>query len=158
VKAGLQPLESVLFVTHFALYAGFIFVLGERAGTSQAIIFVVIQQGLFGLFNASVFASNHKGMELLHSGDKRGFLLEQVLTSRNLHGHWWTDFWYGGLNYQIEHHLFPTMARNNLSRAQGLVRAVCEEEGIPYHATGVVTAYREMFVHLHRASASLRTA
>ncbi len=157
-KGGLQRLELVFFVTHLALYATFGFLLAERAGALQTMLFVAVQQASFGLFNSSVFASNHKGMELVHAGEGRGFLLDQVLTSRNVHGHWWTNFWYGGLNYQIEHHLFPTMPRNNFSRAQTLVRALCEEEGIPYRATGIVTAYREMFVHLHRASASLRSS
>ena len=155
-RGGLQKLELAFFATHFALYGAFAFLLAESVGVPQALLFVAIQQGTFGLFNASVFASNHKGMELVHAGEGRGFLREQVLTSRNVHGRWYTDFWYGGLNYQIEHHLFPTMPRNNLCRAQSFVRALCEEEGIPYHATGIITAYREMFVHLHRASASLR--
>jgi hypothetical protein len=35
-------------------------------------------------------------------------------------GHPLTDFWYGGLNYQIDHHLFPGMPRNQLKKAQGI--------------------------------------
>jgi fatty acid desaturase len=41
------------------------------------------------------------------------------------------DFLMGGLNYQIEHHLFPSMPRPNLRRAQPLVRAFCAERGVP---------------------------
>lgn len=37
-----------------------------------------------------------------------GFLREQVLTSRNVNANWFIDLMYGGLNYQIEHHLFPS--------------------------------------------------
>ena len=156
-RGGYEKLEMGFFALHFALFGAFAYILAGAAGVPLTLLFVAIQQGTFGLFNASVFASNHKGMELVHAGEERGFLLDQVLTSRNVHGRWYTDFWYGGLNYQIEHHLFPTMPRNNLGRAQATVRAFCEAEGIPYHATGIVRAYREMFVHLQRASASLRT-
>jgi fatty acid desaturase len=73
-----------------------------------------------------------------------------------LHSSRFTDFWYGGLNFQIEHHLFPTMPRNNLKAAQPIVRQFCEEQGIPYHATGVFQAYREVFAHLHMVSRPLR--
>ena len=43
----------------------------------------------------------------------------------NITGGRFTDFMLGGLNYQIEHHLFPSMPRPNLRRVQGLVRDFC---------------------------------
>ena len=51
-------------------------------------------------------------------------LLRQVLTSRNIRGGPFTDAALGGLNYQIEHHLFPSMPRANLRRAQPVVQRV----------------------------------
>jgi fatty acid desaturase len=66
------------------------------------------------------------------------------------------DFWYGGLNYQIEHHLFPNMPRNKLGEAQKIVRAYCAEREVSYYETGVLRSYREVLSHLHQASAPLR--
>ena len=66
------------------------------------------------------------------AADQTDFLRRQVLTSRNVRGGWLTDFALGGLNYQIEHHLFPCMPRPNLRRAQALVRAFCQQRGVPY--------------------------
>ena len=153
-KARRPLLQAFFMVCHVALYA---LLLAHMGSWGLALAFFAVHHATFGLYNSSVFASNHKGMPVIAANSPRDFLREQVVTARNLHGHPLTDFWYGGLNYQIEHHLFPTMARNNLSRAQGVVRAFCAERGIPYHATGLIEAYRETFSHLHQVSASLRS-
>ena len=52
------------------------------------------------------------------------FLRRQVLMSRNIIGNRFTTFLMGGLNYQIEHHLFPSMPRPNLRRAQRIIQPV----------------------------------
>ena len=152
-KASKPALQGLLMAGHFAFYGALLVSLG---GWAMPLAFFLVHQVTFGVYNSSVFASNHKGMPLLADGGRLDFLREQVITSRNVHGHRLTDFWYGGLNYQIEHHLFPTMPRNNLARAQAVVRAHCEKLSIPYHATGLFEAYREGFSHLHRTSAPLR--
>ncbi len=121
-----------------------------------AIAFVAVHQLAFGLYNSSVFASNHKGMQVIEAGGRMDFLREQVLTSRNVSGHPLTDFWYGGLNYQIEHHLFPTMPRNKLRQAQPIVEDFCRRLGISYHSTGLFTSYREGWSHLYRLGIEAR--
>ncbi len=151
-KAKLPVLQGFLIGCHFAIYGVILYFIGWPG----AIAFAVVHQGVFGFYNSSVFASNHKGMPVLDGHEGNDFFREQVLTSRNVTGHRFTDFWYGGLNYQIEHHLFPTMPRNNLAKAQPIVRAYCEELGVPYHDTGLFESYREVFSHLHQTSASLR--
>src|SRR4029453_2824100 len=75
----------------------------------QAVAFLAVHQGLFGLYLGCAFAPNHKGMPTLTQSDQLGFLRRQVLTSRNVAGSRPVDWLLGGLNYQIEHHLFPTM-------------------------------------------------
>ena len=69
-----------------------------------------------------------------------------------------TDFWFGGLNYQIEHHLFPHMARNKLKAAQETVKVFCQAHAIPYYETGIMQAYGETLRYLHHVSAPLRLA
>ena len=152
-KADSPWLQAGLLGLHFAAYGVVLYFVGWPMG----IAFAAIHQGTFGLLNSSVFASNHKGMPLMTEGNRLDFLREQVLTSRNVAAHPITDFWYGGLNYQIEHHLFPTMPRCNLRQAQPLIERFCRERGISYHSTGLFTSYREVLSHLHRESASLRS-
>jgi fatty acid desaturase len=64
----------------------------------------------------------------------------------------------GGLNYQIEHHLFPNMPRPNLRHAQPLVRAFCHDHGLPYTEASLFGSYAQAIRHLHDASAPLRPA
>jgi len=61
--------------------------------------------------------------------------------SRNIRGGRVTDFAMGGLNYQIEHHLFPSMPRANLKRAQPIVRAYCAANGVAYTETRLLQSY-----------------
>ena len=82
-------------------------------------------RALFGLYLGCSFAPNHKGMPILDDERQLDFLRRQVLTSRNVRGGWLIDFALGGLNYQIEHHLFPSMPVRNLRRSRPLVRRFC---------------------------------
>jgi fatty acid desaturase len=122
----------------------------------QAVAFLLIQQGVFGLYLGCSFAPNHKGMAMFGEDEKVDFLRRQVVTSRNIRGNWFTDFALGGLNYQIEHHLFPSMPRPSLRRAQAPVRAFCEQHGIAYHETGLVDSYVQVLRHLNTVGGPLR--
>jgi fatty acid desaturase len=123
---------------------------------AQAVAFVLVQQGLFGVYLGCSFAPNHKGMPVLGAEEKLDFLRRQVITSRNIRGGWLTDFTLGGLNYQIEHHLFPSMPRPSLRHAQEPVRAFCAQHGIAYHETGFFASYAQVLQHLHTVGGSPR--
>jgi fatty acid desaturase len=154
-KRGTVRGEPLVLVVHFALYGLLLYV---TLGLAGAIVFAVVHHLLTGLYMASIFAPNHKGMPLaeptLGSAD---FLRQQILTARNVRGPL-VDLIYGGLNYQIEHHLFPTMPRNNLSRAQPHVRAFCAARGISYCETGVVQSWREILGHFTEVSRAMVAA
>ena len=122
----------------------------------QAVAFALVQQGLFGLYLGCSFAPNHKGMPTLTQADQLDFLRRQVLTSRNVRGSRLVDFLLGGLNYQIEHHLFPNMARPNLRHAQPLVRAFCATHNLPYTEASLFGSYAQALRHLHTVGAPLR--
>ncbi len=122
----------------------------------KAVAFILVQQGLFGLYLGSSFAPNHKGMPILDASDRSGFLRRQVLTSRNVRGGWLTDVALGGLNYQIEHHLFPSMPRPNLRRSQGMIRAFCQQRGLSYCETSLVDSYAQALRHLNSVGKSAR--
>jgi fatty acid desaturase len=147
--------EALLLVLHFVAYVtALLLVLSPL----QAAVFVLVQQGLFGLYLGCSFAPNHKGMPTLTEADELDFLRTQVLTSRNIRGSRLVDFLLGGLNYQIEHHLFPNMPRPNLRRAQPLVRAFCSQHDLPYAEATMFGSYAEALRHLHSVGAPLRPA
>jgi fatty acid desaturase len=144
--------EALLLAVHIVAYLTAVLVVLSPA---QAVAFVAVQQGLFGLYMGCSFAPNHKGMPILGQDQTLDYLRSQVLTSRNIRGGWLTDFTLGGLNYQIEHHLFPSMPRPSLRHAQTAVRAFCAEHGIPYSETSLLTSYALVLRHLHAAGRPL---
>ena len=153
-KEAKSPLgEALMICAHFALYFGLLFSVLEPL---QALLFIAVHRGLFGTYMVSIFAPNHKAMPLLERDSKVDFLRRQVLTSRNVRAHPITDFWYGGLNYQIEHHLFPRLPRNKLKEAQPIIRGFCRDHSIAYHETSVLRSYKEILQHLHKVGAPLR--
>jgi fatty acid desaturase len=150
-----NAIQGLLLLAHTAAYlTAVVWVLSPL----QAIAFIVVQQGLFGLYLGCSFAPNHKGMPTLTEADELDFLRRQVLTSRNVRGSRVVDWVLGGLNYQIEHHLFPNMPRPNLRRAQPLIRAFCQDHGLPYTEASLFGSYAEAVRHLHDVGAPLRPA
>jgi fatty acid desaturase len=137
--------EVATLVAHFGLYLGAVFFVLPPV---KAVVFILVQQGLLGFYLGCSFAPNHKGMPILAASDNTDFLRRQVLTSRNVRGNWLTDFALGGLNYQIEHHLFPSMPRPSLRRAQALVVAFCADLDVPYAQTTLVESYAQALGHL----------
>jgi len=150
-----RRLEFGMLATHAFLYVGgLLFFLGPWS----ALVVILIHKGLGGMYMASVFAPNHKGMPQTDSTSRMDFVRTQVCTARNIRGHPLTDLWYGSLNYQIEHHLFPTMPRLNMRRAQPIIKQFCAERGIEYYETSLVQSYRELLGFLHEIGAPLRAA
>jgi fatty acid desaturase len=148
-----NAVEAVLLLVHVAAYVTALLLVLSPV---QAVAFAVVQQGLFGLYLGCAFAPNHKGMPTLTEADELDFVRRQVLTSRNVTGSRPVDFLLGGLNYQIEHHLFPNMPRPNLRHAQPLVRAFCAQHGLPYVEASLFGSYAEAVRHLHAVGAPLR--
>ncbi|MGW2193617.1 fatty acid desaturase family protein [Streptosporangium sp. NPDC001682] len=159
VRALLRPttknraVEAALLAVHAVLYLGALFTV---LSPGKAVVFLLLHQAIFGVYLGCTFAPNHKGMPMLRGEEKLDFLRRQVLTSRNVRGGRVLDTVLGGLNYQIEHHLFPSMPMPNLRRAQPIVRAYCEELGVDYLESGIVSSYAQALRHLHDVGASLR--
>ncbi|MEU8076686.1 acyl-CoA desaturase [Catellatospora citrea] len=143
--------EIALFTVHVLGYLG---VAVAMLPPGKALAFIAVHQGLFGLYLGCTFAPNHKGMPM--ATDDMDYLRKQVITSRNVSGGRLLDLVLGGLNHQIEHHLFPNMPTPNLRRAKPIVRAYCAEIGVPYAESGLVASYRQALTHLHRVGAPLR--
>src|SRR5690606_16142717 len=99
---------------------------------AYALGFLAIQLMVFGVYMGGSFAPNHKGMPLLPQDVEVDFLRRQVLTSRNVTGGPLMNLAMGGLDLQIEHHLFPRMPSSNLRRVQPIVKQFCAEKNVVY--------------------------
>jgi fatty acid desaturase len=138
--------EGLLLGVHAVLYLTAVFWL---LSPLRALAFMAVQQGLFGLYLGCTFAPNHKGMPVLVDDSELGFLRRQIITSRNVTGGPFITFLFGGLNYQIEHHLFPSMPRYNLPRARPIIRMFCADHDITYHESSVFGSYRQALIFLN---------
>ena len=133
-------IEPLLMGSHFVIYFGLLFYF---LTPWQVLGFVLVHQILFGLYYGTVFAPNHKGMLIIDQDNPLDYLRSQVLTPRNVKPGLIADFWYGGLNYQIEHHLFPLMPRSNLGKARKIIKAFCQQKDISYYETGTNSRSRQ---------------
>jgi len=144
VEASLILLHAVLYLTVVLLVLS----------PLKALAFVAVQQAVFSLYLGVSFAPNHKGMPIIESATAAGFARRQVVTARNISGGPFTTFMLGGLNRQIEHHLFPSMPRPNLRRVQGLVRDFCVATDLGYREENFVESFRQIVHHLSDVGAA----
>jgi fatty acid desaturase len=146
-------LEAALLVARFGIYLTVVF---SFLPFGLACAFLGVQLAVFGVMMGSAFAPNHKGMPTIAHDAKVDFFSRQVRTSRNVTGGWWVSFLMGGLNYQVEHHLFPSMPRPALKQARLLVKAHCETLDVPYTETTLMRSYRIVIAYLNRVGLSAR--
>ncbi len=148
---GIRVLEfSLMMVRQFAPYV----VLAIMFGPLWAIAMWFVMMMSFGFFMGAAFAPNHKGMPLIAKDSKLDFFSRQVLTSRNIKGSWLKDNLMGGLNYQVEHHLFPSMARPYLRKAHAIVAEHCRQNDITLVEMNLLASYKVIMQHLNKVGLS----
>jgi len=92
-----------------------------------------------------IIATNHAGSDLykFEQGCKPNsgtFYMRQVVSSANFRtGGDWNDFWHGWLNYQIEHHVWPSLSALSYQRGQAELQEICAKHGVPYVQESVWT-------------------
>jgi fatty acid desaturase len=147
-----RALELSLIGVRLTAYLAVLFLM---LPLGMAFAFLGVQLAVFGVYMGASFAPNHKGMPIIDKDAKVDFLSKQVLTSRNIRGRGMATFM-GGLNYQIEHHLFPNMPRPHLARAREMVIAHCEAQNIKYTETTLMRSYGIVVQYLNRVGLAAR--
>lgn len=122
----------------------------------MAFAFFGVMVAVFGVYMGASFAPNHKGMPIIAPDAKLDFFSKQVRTSRNVAGGWWATWLMGGLNYQVEHHLFPSMSRLHLAQAREIVRDYCATHDVPYTETSLWQSYAIVIDYLNRVGLAAR--
>ena len=146
-------IELSLIATRFALLLVPLFLL---LPVGMAFAFLGVQLAVFGVYMGASFAPNHKGMPVIAPDAKLDFFSKQVRTSRNIHGGRWVTWLMGGLNHQVEHHLFPNMSRLHLAKAREIVRDYCASNGVPYTETSLLRSYAIVIEYLNRVGLAAR--
>jgi fatty acid desaturase len=152
-EARFQRTEVFLTAVHVLLYAGVLF---SVLVPWHALLFIIVHQSLYGMYMATIVTHNHIGRPLMPGESGLGFLRHEVITTRDLKSRRITNFWWGGVNYHIEHHLFSNMPRCHLRAAHRIVKSFCEARSIPYTSQGAFQSYKETTRFLYQASSPLR--
>ncbi|WP_199425158.1 fatty acid desaturase family protein [Actinotalea solisilvae] len=148
-----RPVEIAFVTLRLGGYLALVF---WALPVGMAFAFLGVQLAIFGLYMGAVFAPNHKGMPIVPPDARIDFLRRQVLMSRNVRGGRFTDLMMGGLNYQVEHHLFPNMARPHLRHVQPIVREFCASRGIHYTETSLMRSYAIVIAYLNKVGLAAR--
>ncbi|KAJ8610546.1 hypothetical protein CTAYLR_009745 [Chrysophaeum taylorii] len=142
-----EKLELFLLGLHYAWYFG---IAAMHPTFFGAFSFVLISNVTCGLALATVFGLGHNGMAVYDAAARPDYWKLQVTTTRNVTQdpfgfvHWFC----GGLDYQVEHHLFPTIPRHNLHKVSEITKDFCAEHNISYHHTGMIEGTIEVLDHL----------
>jgi len=156
LRRSASPVERIEAAIILTRLGGYLAVLLILLPIGKAGAFLGLQLAVFGICLGASFAPNHKGMPLVPATMKLDFLRRQVLMSRNIRGGVMVDFALGGLNYQIEHHLFPSMPRPTLRKVQPIVRDYCELHGVKYTEVGLFSSYRIVIDYLNNVGLRAR--
>ncbi len=148
-KKAMTFAEIALILLHFTFW---IVIPGIFIGFWYAVIFYVIASFLRSIYFSMVFVPNHVGMPMLKPDANLTFLEKQVVTARNITPSLLKDFVFGGLNYQIEHHLFPNIPRKHLRKSREIVKNFCQKARLRYEEVGFAKCYKDIFSHVHKIS------
>lgn len=132
--------ELALMLLHWPLLWG---TLCYQIGATDTLIVAFTLNFVLSPWLAFGFITNHLGCETFHEEEAKHFswLELQMRGSRSLKGGTFTHWFYGGLNTQIEHHLFPKAPRFHLLKVQKLTKEFAKKYNIPYFETTPLTAY-----------------
>lgn len=135
--------ELFLTVLHFPLFYGSLFFLLPTADAwiTIGVLFLTLSTWL-----SLGFITNHLGCEVLSEDqyNEATWMDLQIRTSRNLRGKTIVHWFFGGLDTQIEHHLFPKVPRFNLLKVAKITKEFCKKHDISYHETSVLGAFVEI--------------
>lgn len=144
--------DLLLMAVHTFVYLGTLF---YSLPFSHALAFVLVHNALLGLYLGLAFAINHIGMEIAGSEKGLDYLRQQMQTTRNVPGGPWLTRFFGGLNFQIEHHLFPWLTWNQLRKIAPFVREFALQKSVAYHAVPLRIAYHEVRGHFRAMARSV---
>ncbi len=119
---------------------------GARVG------FYLLAQLASGVMIGTVFLVGHNARPMLRRDEAPGFYELQCAASQNVRAPRGTAWFFGGLEKQVEHHLFPIMPRHNLGRMSDAVRALCERHGVTYTERGFFEGLGDVIAVLARVA------
>lgn len=139
---------TMMLIVPFRIMCNFMHASSVYDGVANCLL----QYMLGGFYLAFFFLISHNfdGAKKCGSSDGSDFLACQVETSCSFGGSWWAQA-NGGLNYQIEHHLFPRVHHGFYAKIAPIVRQYCREKGIKYtYYSTILENALSTYAHMER--------
>jgi len=145
--------EMAALAGHYLYFFSLVWYLGPTWGA----VFFFLAEAFGGLLLGSVFAINHNAMPVLppDSVTSTNFAEMQILTTRDISHSFLVSWFTGGLNYQLEHHLFPSLPRHNFHLIQKRIQKLCEDHKLPYEVAGFWEGNGKLFQRLGEVAANV---
>jgi delta8-fatty-acid desaturase len=143
------------YVVHFALWL-LLLAQGYRDPLYHAAVFIPVTLAVAGIIHLQLILSHVYAPRLLEDEQRELGMRLQAISNQNIATTWVDDWFHGGLQHHIEHHLFPRLPRHSLPKVRSEVRALCEKHGLPYRSDPFLIAVRDLLRSLRDAGASCR--
>nr|WPT09940.1 front end desaturase B [Namalycastis rhodochorde] len=135
---------TAFFARYIILYGPF---LGGWWGAIKLYFFVRFFESWWFTFCTQM---SHIPMKVDYDADD-DWLVSQTMSTRNIRSSFFNDWFSGHLNFQIEHHMFPTMPRHNYHKVQPLVKSLCKKHNLPYIEKPMITAFADIVSSLKKS-------
>jgi fatty acid desaturase len=144
-----RVVEVALLIVHHALTAVLCL---QRPSIYSAIAFWMLANSIASFLIFVITGNGHNGMSTYTEETRPDYWKLQVTTTRNISGGAFVHWLCGGLEYQVDHHLFPMMPRHSLPRAHDIIVAFCKEHDVEYAEASLVDGVVEVIKHLDDVS------
>lgn len=170
---------EILALAGFWTWFGYL--MSHMDGPKTTVAYLLLSHGIAGILHVQICIS-HFSMNVYHgntyevANQNKGVTLHrqngvpyssggavddwfrtQLVSTMNVDCPEWLDWFHGGLQFQIEHHLFPRLPRHNLRKARELVKAFAAKHQITYHEVGFLQANCETLAGLKSVAMKART-
>jgi len=146
-SAGIMRLELIGIVGYWIWFSLFLWYSFER--WQSAAVFVIVSHVYMGILHMQITLSHWERPFALPDESDHEWMRVQASTARNIESGWFNDWYFGGLHYQIEHHLFPRVPRHNLGKLKVLVKPFCDRWSIVYCSSSFLEAIQEVVFSLN---------
>eukprot|EP00163_Fabomonas_tropica_P014815 TRINITY_DN2692_c0_g1_i2.p1 TRINITY_DN2692_c0_g1~~TRINITY_DN2692_c0_g1_i2.p1 ORF type:complete len:182 (+),score=37.45 TRINITY_DN2692_c0_g1_i2:1028-1573(+) len=119
----------------------------------EMFVFLVIASSGEGILHIQLLISHYsKPFVEKENTHNKNFFAWQLTVNQNISNEWYTDWFHGGLNFHLEHHLFPRLPRHHYREASMRIKDICKRHGLPYDTKPFFDTVWLTLVHLKNVS------
>jgi len=145
LSGSMKYAEQILLILH---HIWVIALCSQRPTILGGIMLWLLANNVCGMILFAVTSLGHNGLPVYEADERPDYWKLQVTTTRNITGNAFVHWLCGGLEYQVDHHLFPTMPRHHLPKAHELIVSFCKEHEITYNEANLWVGTLDIIKHL----------